>query len=182
MKTIRMALTGVLFVLPMTGLAAQLDSSALRAKTFKAIDNVVSAESYPQKCIIKYSISSTSKKGSPAINMAARRKLVMDALDAGKSMEEMEKIVADLDKPEPAVVTEQLTATLKYKAAGVVHEDVILDLEASAESPQALFKNMADVVSSFADRNCDQSATPKEAAAPSAQKYQSILVVNPAVQ
>jgi hypothetical protein len=49
MKKIRMALTGVLFVLPMTAFSAQLDSSALRSKTFKAIDKVVSAESYPQK-------------------------------------------------------------------------------------------------------------------------------------
>jgi hypothetical protein len=108
--------------------------------------------------------------------------MVMDALASGKSDEEMQKIIDGLNKPEAAVVTEQLTATLKYKSAGVVHEDVILDLEASAESPQVLFKNMADVVASFADRNCDQSSAPIEAAAPATQKYDSILVVKPAVQ
>lgn len=151
----------LILVFPMTSFSAELDAATLRKKTFKAVENVVSAGDYPQKCIVKYSISSksTTRSGGGIAKEERERRMALAVAAAEEGgVEGLQKLMEQLDSGEKkSTTTEQLTATLKYKSGGIVHEDIILDLEASAESPQALIINMAEVMANFDDRACNQA-------------------------
>ncbi len=151
----------LILVFPMTSFSVELDAATLRNKTFKVVERVVSAGDYPQKCIVKYSISSKSITRSggdlPAGERVRRIALAVTVAEKG-GVEGLQKLMEQVESEEKtSTTTEQLTATLKYKSGGIVREDVILDLEASAESPVALIENMAEVMENFNERACNQA-------------------------
>ncbi|WP_413580813.1 hypothetical protein [Bdellovibrio sp. HCB288] len=147
---------------------AKLDAETLRKKTFQAVNQTVSAEDFPQKCIAKYSISSkeTTRRtqGTPEEIAAAVEKGKAEGLSTDELLERAKAAYLGNGKK----TTQQLTATLIYKQGGVIKKDVIMDLEASVEDASDLITNMKDVMSEFNDRYCKEFRNESESESDSA--------------
>ncbi|WP_413560489.1 hypothetical protein [Bdellovibrio sp. HCB209] len=153
-----------------------LDTATLKKKTFAAINKVVREGDYPQKCIVKYTINSaeTTTDGEPVDRKQAQEDLhammeqaKKDGLSADEIMVKLKEFKASLPSSGSGPVTKrQLTAKLKYKTSAGTQEDVIMDLEASAEGAKDLMSNMKDVAVSFRDRYCLANRVEQESPAP----------------
>jgi hypothetical protein len=166
MKKSLLILTLVTLVFPLAGHSEELSLEQLRAKTFKAIDQALPAGSYPQTCVLKYSIhsqSTTQKNNYKAVD----RKEIMKRIESG---EDLNKIMADMkpDNSKP-VKHEQLTVTLKVRTGGVIREVTILDLEAAADSAATVLANRNEAMEHMQDQVCDQEAGQKAEASEAAE-------------
>ncbi|MEK2690412.1 hypothetical protein [Bdellovibrio sp. GT3] len=140
----------------------RMDAETLKKKTFQAVNNTVSAEEFPQKCIIKYSIASkeTTRKGgvSKSKDPTKEKMAIFDkGIADGLSPEEiLAKVKAYDAKNTGAETSQQLTATLLYRSGGVIKKETILDLQTSVENASDLLGNMKDVMVDFNDRYCKE--------------------------
>jgi hypothetical protein len=158
MKTSNLIFACLTILFMAKGQAATLNQEQLDRKAIKAVGDFLPAESYPNKCLLRYEVSSKSSTRTSTTYQRPDKAELEEILAGVKTMEDLKAVTAAVEAKRRngnnKTVTQQLTATVIYREGGITKTQVLFDVPDEAESAMVLNSNMTTVLARFVDRAC----------------------------